>query len=494
MAEARLKRIDREQSYWGQVDIENLIGQDHVARAIWELSGTLDLAAFLESNKSVEGRAGAERTDPRLLVSVWVYGFTLGIGSARELARRLKEEPGLRWLSGEEAVNYHTLSDFRVGHGAALDRLFSQVLAALSEAGLVKLEQLTVDGTKIQAQASGASFRREPTLRERLQQAEAVVERLNQEGASEQTRSKREAAQRRAASERQARLRQALQQVQEIGASRPAGKREQARASFSEPEARVMKQGDGGFAPAYNVQSVIDAAHKIVVSVEVTAQANDQLQLAPALERIETHIGQGKSATQVIVDGGYLTERSIAAALDTSVVLIGPAQDRERARARNQSQSLQAAGIDAGFGAHAFRILENGAALECPEGKRLQLLSKAAGHDQYRAEAADCAPCSHRTQCCPHSGRRSVKIKRVNQLVESFYQRMHEPASKQVYKLRGEVAEFPHAWWKEKFRLRKFHVRGLQKAGMEMRWAALAYNIQQWIRLIWRPALQLTAN
>src|SRR4029077_13594063 len=168
MAEARLKGIDRSQSYWGEVDLENLIGSDHAARAIWELSGTLDLSGFLVGNKSVEGRAGAERTDPRLLISVWVYGLTLGIGSARELGRRLEQEPGLRWLCGDEAVNHHTLSDFRVEHGAALEKIFSQVLAALSQSGLVRLEELTVDGTKIQAQASAASLRRAPSLRPRL--------------------------------------------------------------------------------------------------------------------------------------------------------------------------------------------------------------------------------------------------------------------------------------------------------------------------------------
>jgi transposase len=489
MAEARLKQIDRSQIRWGAIDLEALIGSDHVARAIWELSGTLDLAGFLEHNKSVEGRAGAERTDPRVLVSVWVYGLTLGIGAGRELARRLEQDPGLRWLSGDEAINYHTLSDFRVSYGEALDGLFSQVLAALSEAGLVKLEQFTVDGTKIQAQASGSSFRREPSLRQRLEQAEAVVEQLSKGSTEEPARTKREAARQRAARERQTRLQQALEEVQKIAATKPAGKREQARASFSEPEARVMKQGDGGFAPAYNVQSVTDAAHKIVVNVEVVAQANDQHQLVPALARVEP-LGP---AAQVIVDGGYLTEYSIQEAVNTGVELIGPAQDRDQQRARNQQQSLEQAGIHARFGAHAFRILENGAALQCPQGKRLKLLSKAAGHAQYRAEKSDCASCPDRAQCCPTSGRRSVKIKRVSQVVESFHQRMHEPHSQQLYKLRGPVAEFPHAWWKEKFRLRKFHVRGLNKVRREMQWAALAYNIQQWIRLIWRPALPAAA-
>jgi hypothetical protein len=116
-------------------------------------------------------------------------------------------------------------------------------------------------------------------------------------------------------------------------------------------------------------------------------------------------------------------------------------------------------------------------------------LSKAAGHDQYRADAKDCGQCRHRAQCCPNSGQRSVKIKRPSAVVESFHQRMQQESYKQLYKLRGPVAELPHAWWKEKFRLRKFHVRGLKKVRLEIKWAALTYNIQQWIRLIWRPAL-----
>jgi transposase len=484
MGEARLKRIERSQSYWGQVDIDGLIDGDHRARAIWEWSGTLDVEGFLEHNKSVEGRAGAERTDPRLLISVWVYGLTLGIGSGRELERQMSQEAGLRWLCGDEAVNYHTLSDFRVEHEAALDQLFSQMLAGLSEAGLVKLEQLTVDGTKIQAQASGASFRREGRLRERLEQAEAVVQQLKEAGGQERVRSQQQAAQQRAAVERQRRLKQALEELEKIRKDKPAAQHEQARASASEPEARIMKNGQGGFAPAYNVQSVTDAAHKIVVNVEVTAEASDQSQLMPALGRVKPGL---PAAVQVLVDGGYLTAQSITQAAQAGIELMGPAQQRQARQERNQRQSLQQAGIAAEYGPQAFRILEQGEALQCPAGRRLARICRAAHYDQYRAEEKDCRFCSHRARCCPHSGQRSVKIKRPNPVVESFHQRMQQAEYAQLYKRRGEVAEFPHAWWKEKFRLRKFHVRGLRKVRMEMKWAALAYNLQQWIRLIWRP-------
>ena len=487
MAEARLKRIDRSQSYWGQVDVESLIGAEHVARAIWELSQSLDVSGFLEDNKSVEGVAGADRTDPRLLISVWVYGLTLGIGSARELERRLEQEPGLRWLCGDEPINHHSLSDFRVEHGAALEKIFSQVLAALSQGGMVRLEELTVDGTKIQAQASGASLRRERTLRERLEQAEEVVKRLS-ECPSGEVSARVEAARRRAARERQQRLNQALEELQEIRQGKPAREREQARVSLSEPEARVMKNGQGGFAPSYNVQSVVDAANKVVLDVEVAQAASDQQQLKPALERIQAQLpAAGKP--KVIVDGGYLSEHNIVEAENRGVELIGPACKREEARERGKQQSLEQAGIAAEFGAQAFRILEHGAALECPAGKRLARISQARNYDQYRATAEDCSGCSHRARCCPHSGQRSVKIKRPNPVVEAFHHRMQQQECSAIYKRRGEIAEFPHAWWKDKFRLRKFHVRGLAKVRLEMKWAALAYNIQQWIRLVWRPRL-----
>jgi len=490
MAEARLRQINRSQNYWGQVDVEGLIGPDHAARAIWELSGTLDLSGFLKDNKSVEGRAGADRIDPRLLISVWVYGLTLGIGSARELERRLSQEPGLRWLCGDEVVNHHTLSDFRVEHSAALEKIFSQVLAVMSQSGMVRLEELTVDGTKIQAQASGASLRREPTLRERLEQAEAAVKELSQSPSGE-TSARVEAARRRAVRERQQRLQEGLQELERIRQSKPEEDREQARVSLSEPESRVMKNGQGGFAPSYNVQSVVDAAHTVVLDVEVTQAASDKQQLKPALERIQAQLS-ATAKPRVIVDGGYLSEDSIAAADQRGVSLIGPVLEREATRQRSKQQSLEQAGIAAEFGPQAFRILEQGAALECPAGQRLARTSQARNHDQYRAAAKDCAACSHRASCCPRSGRRSVKIKRANPVVEAFHQRMQQQECTAIYKRRGEIAEFPHAWWKDKFRLRKFHVRGLAKVRLEMKWAALAYNIQQWIRLVWRPQVVLS--
>ena len=116
MSEPLIRRINREQMLWRAVDVEQLIGEDHPARAIWELVGRLDLEGFYAGIECSEEEGGRPAYDPRLLISLWIYAYSQGIGSAREVARRCEWEPALQWLTGCETVNYHTLSSFRVEH------------------------------------------------------------------------------------------------------------------------------------------------------------------------------------------------------------------------------------------------------------------------------------------------------------------------------------------------------------------------------------------
>jgi len=171
----RYKRVERGQAVFRTVVIEELIEQDHAARAVWEFTGGLDLSAYSAPVKAVEGVAGREPWNVRLLMSLWIYAYSRGIGSARELARRCEYDPAFQWLTGMEKINYHTLADFRVAHGKALDELFGQVLGVLSAEGLVQLERVMHDGTKIRACAGGDSFRRERTLQAHLKAAREQV-------------------------------------------------------------------------------------------------------------------------------------------------------------------------------------------------------------------------------------------------------------------------------------------------------------------------------
>src|ERR1700704_6053680 len=170
-----IRYVNRQQMSWRAVDVDKLIVEEHRARAIWTRVGRLDLSPFYRAIESSTEEGGRPAFDPQLLISLWVYAYSQGIGSAREVARRCAYDPAFQWLTGWEEVNYHTLADFRVEKQKELDELFTQVLAALSKEGLITLEQVMQDGTKIKAQASVRSYRHEDTIREHLERARRRV-------------------------------------------------------------------------------------------------------------------------------------------------------------------------------------------------------------------------------------------------------------------------------------------------------------------------------
>src|ERR1035438_2338473 len=109
-AKPRFKAIDRRQLFFRTVDVEALIDEGHAARAIWKVMERLDLSAFSEQALAVEGSAGRPAIHPGLLASLWIYGYSQGVGSAREISRLCNYHPAYQWLTGAEEVSGHTLS------------------------------------------------------------------------------------------------------------------------------------------------------------------------------------------------------------------------------------------------------------------------------------------------------------------------------------------------------------------------------------------------
>src|SRR6266849_6084153 len=133
--ECKLRLVNRDQLTMAQVDVEHLIDEHHPARGIWEVAQGLDLSRYEAAIRSRKGEVGRAAWPPQLLIAVWLYGYSQGITSARELERQMEYEPGLMWLTGMQVIHHHTLSDFRIGDEKALTNLFAQMLVVLSEAG-----------------------------------------------------------------------------------------------------------------------------------------------------------------------------------------------------------------------------------------------------------------------------------------------------------------------------------------------------------------------
>jgi len=474
-----IRYVNRQQMSWRAVDVEHLIGEDHPARAIWALVGRLSLSAFYQAIESSTEEGGRPAIDPQLLISLWVYAYSQGIGSAREVARRCEYDPAFQWLTGLQEVNYHTLADFRVEKQKELDELFTQVLAALSKEGLITLEQVMQDGTKIKAQASDRSYLQEGAIREHLERARRRVAEMG-DPQNDESSPKAKQAQARARREQQERLEGALEELEKWQARKSGEKaKKETRVSISDPQARVMRHSDKGFALSYNAQISTDAAHGLIVGVAVTQEANDMAQLLPAVDRVEQRLE--KKPQQMVADSGYTTRENIEKMARREVDFLGSMRHEDVPRGANLPNR---------FPPSAFLYQPERNRCVCPQGKVLlpqarRKVGAGMTYHIYEARLEDCRSCPRKPECCPDNKKNG---RSVAQLVESpvvmaFRKKMASEEVQQRYRRRGRIVEFCHAWIKSKLGLRQFHVRGLKKVHMEMLWACLTYNLQFWIRL-----------
>jgi transposase len=323
----RMREPVRDQIELRAVDIDSLVGLDHKVRLFWAYVIVLDLRELEDRIKAREHTPGHPPASPRLLLALWLYATSQGVGSARALARLCESHDAYRWLCGGVSVNHHQLSDFRVGCADLLDRLLAEHVAALGKAGLIDLAALAQDGVRVRASAGAASFRREATLDRHLAMAQAVVEDLKREveAGSDASNQRIEAARERAARERSERIEAAQKALEEIKAARqereekrPNGKKpKEPRASTTDAEARVMKMADGGFRPAYNVQVASAAGEQIVVAVEVCNTGSDRGLMRPMLERL--HAQNGRFPERHLADGGFCSAQDIEWAYDKKI-------------------------------------------------------------------------------------------------------------------------------------------------------------------------------
>ena len=181
--------------------------------------------------------------------------------------------------------------------------------------GAISLERVAQDGMRVRADAGAASFRRRASLEEHLSQARELVQTIKTQAQADPGQAKRQAqaARLRAAQEREERIRAALEQLPEVAAAkkRNGAQAEDARASTTDADARVMKMGDGGFRPAFNVQFATECEGQVIVGMDVVNAGSDMAQLAPMVEQVEQRLG--RSPGEWLVDGGFPAHEQIDA-------------------------------------------------------------------------------------------------------------------------------------------------------------------------------------
>ena len=419
----RLKQPNRSQIELRASDLESLLGEEHRARLVWGYVERQDLSRLVESIKARGSNAGRSAIDPRILFALWLYATLEGVGSGREIARLVRESDPYRWICGGVSVNYHALNDFRSGNEALMDEVLTANVAALASCGAISLERVAQDGMRVRADAGAASFRREASLQQHLQEASELVQDIKQRAATDPAAASRrsQAARERAAQDREQRIRAALQQLPQVQAAKRRGgdKPEDARASTTDADARVMKMGDGGFRPALNVQMASTCEDQVIVGVAVSNVGSDMAQMAPMVRQVIDRTGC--TPKQWLVDGGF------------------PAQDQ----------------IDA---VHEHTQGETEVIAPVPEPRRKSGDDSTPAPDKHQRKEGD------------------------SEAVAQWRARMAEDAVKGVYRLRAATAECVNALARNRG-LQRMPVRGIAKARAVSYLFALAHNLMRMVKI-----------
>jgi len=355
MGAPRLRKAERRQVSLRSISLEDLLPADHRARFVWSFAERLDLSALYGAVKAVEGHPGHPPADPRILLALWLYATVEGVGSARELDRLCREHIGFEWLCGGVGMNHTTLAEFRVAHGAVLERLLVDSFAAMLRTGHASLARVAQDGMRVRAAAGAASFRRRASLERCRAEAAAEVARLRAElEADPRALSRRQAAARqRAAADRERRVEAALTVAEQLAAKRqadqpspdedPPGPEDrpaadgtakpppEPRVSTTDAAARVMKMPDGGFRPAFNLGFASDPRSGMIAAVALDNRGSDKGQLRPMSERLAAAYGQRPG--EHLADGGFAKLADIEALAAAGVVVFAPVPEpRDAAR------------------------------------------------------------------------------------------------------------------------------------------------------------------
>lgn len=302
------------------VALQEWLPEDHLAYFISDVVDQLDLGAIM-SRYEVEQR-GYPPYHPRMMVKVLVYAYCIGAPSSRKIEKHLHQDVAFRVLAANNTPDFRTISDFRKDHLEALGDLFLQVLQLCQQAGLVKLGHVSLDGTKVRANASKHQAMSYVRMKEKEARLEAEVEQLLKEAQEVDEGEDRLYGKERPGDElppelafRESRLKkireakaaleeEAQEQAQAQGKKHSGVPGDKAQRNFTDPDSRIMPAPGGKeYLQAYNCQAAVDSAHQVIVAAQVTNRPSDKAQALPLIREIKTNTGT--LPREASADAGY---------------------------------------------------------------------------------------------------------------------------------------------------------------------------------------------
>jgi transposase len=329
-------------------DMARWLPEDHLVYFIRDVVRQLNLSAIYGSYDGTRG--GYPAYDPGMMVTLLIYAYCVGVVSSRKIERATYESIPFRVLTADQHPDHDTIAEFRRRHLEGLAALFVQVLRLCRKAGLVKLGHVSLDGTKVRANASkhkAMSYGRmeksvvelEGEVKGLLAEAEGIDkaednrygkgrrgEELPEELRFKQSRLAK-IKEAKEALEQEARERAEAQRLEQekkredrdgsgdrrgrppkVPSEKPEGK---AQRNFTDPDSRIMKDGaTKSFEQCYNCQAAVDGDSQVIVATRVSQETNDKKELKPVVETLKVNL-DGAKPRQMTTDNGYFSEDNV---------------------------------------------------------------------------------------------------------------------------------------------------------------------------------------
>jgi transposase len=416
------------------VTLDELIPGDHMCRVIEAFVNRLDLVklGFVRAEPADTGRPGY---DPRDLLKLYLYGYLQQVRSSRRLEAECQRNVEVMWLLGRLRPDYKSIAEFRRMHSQPVTEAGAELVQFARWVGLVKGETVAVDGSKFRTVSSAKRIRERDAMKRYLEQLDAADQ---QEEAVIDT--------------------SAVQAALEKLKNDP------------EPEAKLMRMGRNDFAPAYNVQTAVDAEHALIVAQKVTNKGNDQDSLLPMAEAAQQALGN-PTTLKVVADAGYSNGQQAEACEQRGIAPHVPAN-----RCVNNKGNGQL------FDRSQFHYDEKTDTFRCPGNQTLtrKQLSRQDRAVLYAGSAHICGVCALKDRCTTSTQRWITR-----HLHEAALQRMQQRATPEMMRLRRSTVEHPFASLKYRiFGHPRFLLRGVTGAQAEISLATMVYNLKRMLNLL----------
>lgn len=471
---AKFKSYSTEQGELIPMYLSEWVPEDHLARLISDIVDQLDLSGITEGYSN----RGEEAYHPAMLLKLWFYGYATGVFTSRKIRTALDENIPFRWLCGGDRPDFRTISDFRKNNIDRFADLFKQIVQIAMDLGYISLGHVSIDGSKLKANASKHKamsrerikqeiVRLEAEIREALEQAKQADEQdesqlsLFPESVNVEVR------------DRQARLvkiQAALKALEERKPEAESKTPEKDQINFTDDESRIMDTKTQGVIQGYHPQIAVDDQHHFIVGCTMSNNASDQKQFQGVLDSIQENTG--KMPEKASADNGYFSAENIRSAADTQVdAYIAPSREgKAKGNAYDKSN---------------FTYVPESDTYICPAGHTLTLKQTihAANPEKettwlYDTEA--CLTCPFQKECVKSkTGKRTVQRTESDPIREAMRTKVQSDEGKAIYRQRKAIVEPAWGEMKEVQGFRQFHLRGEDKVEGEFVLLSLSYNLRK---------------